>query len=1025
VDREEFIEWMDEALVRCKKKSVVLHLKGIGGIGKSSLLNHWVNTHEKTIRLDCEQYSEFYPRLNMLAKGVVLQGVKLQRFDILWQIRQRFVEGVEPVREEGREWAKEVVMAIPFIGSLASIGSAISAVGSKVTPKLKGKYSTVGKWLQDTLGKNHIEQLLQILWKEPRRAEFLYLEAFLEDINNRIDSNVPLLFLLDHFEYVDNERAQWKYRGQKIDETQLWTLALSNLSNCVGVLASRRSAGKSKAIEIEETELTELDKDSCIEMLELQGVANERLQDRIVSVSGGNPFVIDVICDMFNTSDVSESDIENLRADTLSEVRLKVWRRLFREAEGLHNLINRAGILPYFDEKIMRIIAPELTPDSWDRLRRLSFVMMRTDGTFVMHDLAEDLVRAELRENLKSLALEVSSLLEKASEEQKDYQLLGLSFSVHFLADEIDTEIKIDKSINLLLFQNDSANAKLMLNAFITNSKLGSIIKDTWRAYVFLLIGSIPEAENSIERSLQIASDISEHSHPGTTRNLGRIYMVHARLLESTGRFHDAEKAYQKGIEILDELEPQDSREEMMKDDNYAGMYLYYGMLLSMLYRLRDAEKYIRKSMEIYEKRDWTPYYCPPELQTYEFFSQSALAMTLYFSGKIVEAESILRNIIESCDDKVNRGVALNRLQATLGFQHRHHDQLEVLNELLEKRKQLAQEDSDYENTVASTMSLLGRPLAQTGQFRKAEKIFTDSIQEFKRRAKDSGELSEDHIGALREYAVLLALSGRLKKAETTTIESVNMLRELVKASPERYMHRLAAAIGNLGIIYSRMGNNTKTQDSFLEAYSNAKEASLKHPEAVYIAERYCVVTNNFGVHYANIQQWKDAESYFDEAYKALSTYVDISPEMFHPYFALVVNNTGVLLSETDRIEEAESKFKEALEIRREYVARSENFFLPRVASVLNNLGIYYRRMGQPKESEKMYREALDIMNPLAEKEPRVHQSTYIKILSNSLILFSETKHSSAVEDTQAQLKKHGVKEVPADERWFVDMEYL
>ncbi|MHA2213092.1 MAG: ATP-binding protein [Candidatus Thorarchaeota archaeon] len=101
VDREEYIEWMNDALERCKSESIVLHLKGIGGIGKSSLLNHWINTHERTIRLDCEHHSEFYQRLNMLAKGAVMQGVKLERFDILWQIRQRFVEGVEPVRVLG------------------------------------------------------------------------------------------------------------------------------------------------------------------------------------------------------------------------------------------------------------------------------------------------------------------------------------------------------------------------------------------------------------------------------------------------------------------------------------------------------------------------------------------------------------------------------------------------------------------------------------------------------------------------------------------------------------------------------------------------------------------------------------------------------------------------------------------------------------------------------------------------------------------------------------------------------------
>ena len=471
VDREEHIEWMNKALERCKNKSVVLHLKGIGGIGKSSLLNHWINTHEKTIRLDCEQYSEFYQRLNILAKGAVLQGIKLERFDILWQIRQRFVEGVEPVKEEGRQWAKEVVMAIPFIGSLASIGSAINAVGAKVTPKLKGKYGTVGKWLQDTLGKNHIEQLLQILWKEPRRAEFLYLEAFLEDVNRREESEMPILFLLDHFEYVDDEKAQWKYRGQKISETQLWTVFLSLLSNCVGVLASRKPAAESKEMQIEETELLELDRESCLEMLELQGVVDEKLQERIVSVSGGNPFVIDSICDMINAGDVSISDIENLRADNLAEVRLKVWRRLFSHAEGLMDIINRAGLVPFFSREIMEMITPAFTFDLWNKMIRLSFVKDMGCGVYVLHDLAEDLVKAELGSRLSQLSNEVAQLLEKGFEVEEDYTLLGLSYAVQ--ANDMDVLIsagmqclgKVFKCLMSLILKTRSHMQLLLLAA--------------------------------------------------------------------------------------------------------------------------------------------------------------------------------------------------------------------------------------------------------------------------------------------------------------------------------------------------------------------------------------------------------------------------------------------------------------------------------------------------------------------------------------------------------------------------------
>ncbi|MCK4568138.1 MAG: hypothetical protein KAU48_12605, partial [Candidatus Thorarchaeota archaeon] len=87
VDREEYIDWMSEALIRCKDKAVVLHLRGIGGIGKSSLLDHWTSTLDTTIRLDCLQYQDFYARLNVLAKGASLLGVRLQIFDVLWQIR--------------------------------------------------------------------------------------------------------------------------------------------------------------------------------------------------------------------------------------------------------------------------------------------------------------------------------------------------------------------------------------------------------------------------------------------------------------------------------------------------------------------------------------------------------------------------------------------------------------------------------------------------------------------------------------------------------------------------------------------------------------------------------------------------------------------------------------------------------------------------------------------------------------------------------------------------------------------------
>ncbi|MFW9968114.1 MAG: hypothetical protein ACFFEA_13245 [Candidatus Thorarchaeota archaeon] len=50
VDREEHLDWMAEALERCKERSIVFHLRGIGRIGKSALLDHWTSTIGSSIR---------------------------------------------------------------------------------------------------------------------------------------------------------------------------------------------------------------------------------------------------------------------------------------------------------------------------------------------------------------------------------------------------------------------------------------------------------------------------------------------------------------------------------------------------------------------------------------------------------------------------------------------------------------------------------------------------------------------------------------------------------------------------------------------------------------------------------------------------------------------------------------------------------------------------------------------------------------------------------------------------------------
>ncbi|UCE11708.1 MAG: tetratricopeptide repeat protein [Candidatus Thorarchaeota archaeon] len=1029
VDREEYIDWMDQALQRCKKKSVVLHIRGIGGIGKSSLMEYWRRSIDSTIRLDCEQHTEFFSRLDTLARAVVRLGIQLRRFDTLWHIRKRFFEGVEPAKEPGREWAKEVLVAIPFIGSLASIASAITAVGQKVAPKFKSKYGDVANWLQTRLGEDYIGRLLEILWKEPRHAEFIYLDALLEDLNNRRERESPLLILLDHFEYVDDEQKQWRYRSKNITEAELWFVFLSSAKNSVGVMASRHAAPKTslKELEFEEQELVELDSASSVHLLEEHGVNDNKLQSEIVNVSGGNPFVIEAICDMIETSEVSVDDIEDLRAGTLPEVRLKVWRRLFSQAEGLLDLINRAGVVPYFDERIMSAIAPEITSDSLNRFLQLSFLNERDDKTFVLHKLAKDLVMAELGKNVKNLALDVGNRLEEVSKEETDYTLRGLSLSAKALAEEPEALKDIDQLVFSLLFEYDTPNVMRLLDAFSIESAEGRIVKETWRGYAFSMVMRFAEADDAIRNAQEIAQSLYDRGPQEKRLYLGRVMWFQGRYYEDVERSDDALAAFRKASQILKETEAKGKHESYMKEEFLTSTLHILGRHLASVYRLEEAEELTREAISLLDKQSDRPELVSARRrETTLRYSQLSLSQALYASGRIDEAIEVLKAVLAVCDESAIVDDARFRLAYILMFQRRHNESFRIFEEQLEKVERLARKDPDYQYGVTNMLSHTAAPLALTGRYRKAERVMNQVVSEF-RKSVDEGDPTRRQMLArvLRDFATLLALLGQLSEARERSLESEGILRELAKENPDRFVYRLGTALNSLGVIGYLMDESEKAADSLQEAYGLAREMTLKFPETIFMADVFSAVANNLGLHHRKNNRMDDAEKFLREALDGWKERSIVSPEMFRCRVATSLNNLGVLLCETDRIAEAESSFKESLKIRRDYVERSPDFFLPRVASVLNNLGILSRRAGKSSQAEDAHKEAIEILEELAEKEPRVFKNDLIRTFSNALVLYSTNEKLTDADRIKKSLKRLGVREFASEERWSEDAVFL
>lgn len=1026
VDREEFIEWMNEALVRCKKKSVVLHLKGIGGIGKSSLLKHWVNTKERTIRVDCLHYSEFYDRLNVLAKGAVLHGVSLQRFDVLWQIRQRFVEGVEPVKEEGREWAKEVVMAIPFIGSLASIASALSAVSKKVIPKLKGKYSTIGKWLQERLGKNHIERLLEILWKEPRHAEFLYLDALLEDINERKDIDTPILFLFDHFEYVDGESAQWRYQGKKITQTELWSIFLSSLMNCVGVMAGRRPAVKREDLELEETELAELDRESCIEMLELQGVTDKDLQDRIVSVSGGNPFVVDAISDMSETGDISVGDIEGLRAETLEEVRLKTWKRLFSQAQDLLSLVDRAGLLPFFNREIMNIVAPEMKTAQWNALLNLSFVIERDDGNFVLHDLAEDLVRTELGNRLQVITEEVAGLLEKVSEENDDYMLLGLSLSVEAVAVPEKALEKLKRFIIRVATLPIYTKMVVLLDTIKINTEVAELFILSQKGWSLMWLGRYANGEQAIRAALENTRELAKNNTGQYLDYLAGAQCFLAVLLSRTERPIEAGIEIREGIENYKKFKEKEKSKGRLMDPWNFRMYEYFlwqfGYMLVNLGHYEEAEERFNEILSLKDSFQKVMIEFEPEIAWLMIaLTFQQLARIYGRMGRIAEAEEALRGALDGPLQPHPERIVLWTLHYTLEKSGKAIEAENAVREMLRISRDLYEQDPSvtfaWEHLV-EVLVLLAKFLRKIGIYSEAEEALKESLQIAKQHAPSEGPDSDAVVWPFGEFAILLRHLERYEEAEKAHSKELETFRKLSDKYPDNYRPYLIFALNNFAILLRHTDRLAESEDMYQEALANVELESKDSLAGTPKTSVRARILNNYSILLKQTNRFSESEKTLTEALEMKRKLTQEFPEnlLFHLELATTLNNMGVLMVETERQMEAENLLRESLKIRRQLVDKSTDYFLLGLPRILNNLGILLRRMDQPAEAEKMYQEALSIREDLMSKEPRVYQQGLVQTLTNFHILSSETGKTTDVEKLSNRLKEIGVEEIPQDE---------
>ncbi|MFX1368808.1 MAG: tetratricopeptide repeat protein, partial [Promethearchaeota archaeon] len=888
--------------------------------------------------------------------GAVMLGVNFPRFDVLWQIRQRFVEGVEPVRQEGREWAKEVVMAIPFIGSLASIGSAIGAIGAKVSPKLKGKYGGLGEWLQTRLGKDYVQRLLEILWKEPRHAEFLYLDALLEDLNNRKRREKPILFLIDQFEDVDSEKAHWNYGGNDITEAELWRIFLTSLSNCVGVLASRHilSSRNYEKLDIEESELTELDRNSCIKLLDECRIKDPQIQDRIASVSGGNPFVICAISDVARSENLTLNELESLRADNLEAVRLKTWRRMFREGPDLLLLVEKAGLLPYFNRRILGIIAPDMRTDHWDRMIRLSFVRGSEDGNWVFHDLARELIVAELGQRLNDITKDCIAKLVKVANEESNDSLLGLAVSIKALVSESDAINLLDDFASLLMWQGKPRRVPDLLKAVRIDSIAGQIEVSIYRAWCLAGMNRVADAEHYFREAEGLLRVHGKEMQVDIyLMGVGGLHALYGWFLERTNRSTEAEEILREGINAIQNY----PSEKII--NWYGGMtslYMNLGLVLLSLQNLRGAEHVFQESIKLTnEVIETFDYSAPDGVQWGERTMSWMLAMrgaTRLKLGYALEAERSLNEGLELSKDPFSRIIALGNLAEVLRLTDKYEEAQETIEAATRLCKEAYGQDPEMHFfPIAIFLNSLAYVLTRTGKQEEAERIYHEALNVSRLSMRDSQQVFSRYVAwTLNDLGVLLTQFGRYPEAKNAIDESLDLYKQLSTDFPSRFQHLLAWALSNSGVLLSRMDRFSEAEDILKEALDTAKKASNASPEAVFLGDLTGVVLHNLGTLLLRNGNEEDAEEHIQQALIIRRRLADLAPELFLHRLPTTLNNLGVLLAGTKRESEASDVLAEAVACLERLYSLAPSAYSDNLIIALRNQRLLLSNIGEPFE---------------------------------------------------------------------------
>jgi serine/threonine-protein kinase len=274
----------------------------------------------------------------------------------------------------------------------------------------------------------------------------------------------------------------------------------------------------------------------------------------------------------------------------------------------------------------------------------------------------------------------------------------------------------------------------------------------------------------------------------GIRREAARAHLRLGAIAEVLGDHVEAERAFHRGIELLDDLARDDpSSAEALRDlatgqDDLA-------MLLRKSNRFREAESLLRSAIQLREQ------------------------LAKAHAGDAADRQSL-------ADSRYHLAVLITRLQG------RHPEDESAYREALAVDEALvatARDRPEHRRKLARTLNNLGMLLASTGRFREAENDYHEAIAILEGFVAKDPPAPGDRWQLARtqaNLAVLLRATDRRADAEAVCLKAQALQKVLRADFPDvpDYRHELAAIQNNLGLMRQRTGRTEAAARDFREA---------------------------------------------------------------------------------------------------------------------------------------------------------------------------------------------------------------